>query len=37
MTGSVPQSAAVHVLVLVSYALASCYVALALARRRLLK
>ncbi|MDB5926035.1 MAG: Transport permease protein [Betaproteobacteria bacterium] len=37
MTGSVPQSAGVHVLVLVSYALASCYVALALARRRLLK
>ncbi|MGZ5090016.1 MAG: ABC transporter permease [Burkholderiales bacterium] len=37
MTGSVPQSAGVHVLVLVMYALASCYIALALARRRLLK
>jgi lipooligosaccharide transport system permease protein len=37
MSGTVPDSVALHVLVLAAYAAASCYVALVLARRRLLK
>ena len=37
MTGSVPASATLHVLVLCAYAVASLYIALVLARRRLLK
>lgn len=37
MTGTVPSSIGTHVLVLSAYALASCYIALVLARRRLLK
>ena len=37
MTGSVPTAIATHVAVLVGYSVVSCYVALVLARRRLLK
>lgn len=37
MAGEVPASAALHVLVLVGYTVVSCWVALVLARRRLLK
>jgi lipooligosaccharide transport system permease protein len=37
MNGAVPPSISVHVLVIVVYAVASCYIALVLARRRLLK
>jgi lipooligosaccharide transport system permease protein len=37
MTGAVPQGISAHLLVVVVYALASCYIALVLARRRLLK
>jgi lipooligosaccharide transport system permease protein len=37
MNGAVPKSISVHVLVVVVYAVASCYIALVLARRRLLK
>jgi lipooligosaccharide transport system permease protein len=36
MTGGVPESISAHVLVVVVYAVASCYIALVLARRRLL-
>jgi lipooligosaccharide transport system permease protein len=36
MTGAVPQSISAHVLVVVVYAVTSCYIALVLARRRLL-
>ena len=36
MTGTVPDAIGMHVLVLVAYAVVSAYIALALARRRLL-
>jgi lipooligosaccharide transport system permease protein len=37
MNGTVPEGAGMHVLVLIAYAVAGLYVALLLARRRLLK
>jgi hypothetical protein len=37
MTGNVPAAIATHAAVLTGYAVISCYVALVLARRRLLK
>jgi hypothetical protein len=37
MTGAVPERVGLHLLVLVAYAAVSLYVALLLARRRLLK
>jgi lipooligosaccharide transport system permease protein len=37
MNGAVPDNAGIHVLVLAAYATIACYIALVMARRRLLK